>query len=192
MNFSWYNNGTLSNDPIKNKTPTSQGKNDIMLAGVIIAYDTENYLSNVIWLLVVSKLLYPIWKKAFFHERLREFMIECAGTRYSVRYVPDSWLCPRGQQRTIKNNKLASLFWKTKYFICLFRDIYLFWYFKGANLFDISFYWIYEWRRSAFVSVVFCANITFPLCTSLLSLAENPWPQVLLKMMNMCLLAKNR
>ena len=147
-----------------------------MLAGVIIAYDTENYLSNVIWLLVVSKLLYPIWKKAFFHERLREFMIESAGTRYSVRCVPDSWLCPRGQQRTIKNNKLASLFWKTKYFICLFTDIYLFWYFKGANLFDISFYWIYEWRRSAFVSVVFCANITFPLCTSLLSLAENPWP----------------
>ena len=76
--------------------------------------------------------------------------------------VPDSWLCPRSQRRTIKNNKLASLFWKTKYFICLFRDIYLSWFFKGANLFDNSFYWIY-----AFVSVYFCANITFPPSTSL-------------------------
>ena len=36
------------------------------------------------------------------------------------------------------------------------------WFFKGANLFDISFYWIY-----AFVSVVFGANITFPPSTSL-------------------------
>ena len=62
----------------------------------------------------------------------------------------------------IKNYKLASLFWKTKYFICLFRDIYLSWFFKEANLFDISFYWIY-----AFVSVYFCANITFPPSTLL-------------------------
>ena len=112
---------------------------------------------------MVSKLLYPIWKKmAFFHGRLREFMIECTGTRYPVRCVPDSWLCPRGQRRTIKNNKLASLFWKTKYFTCLFRDIYLSWFFKRANLFDISFYWIYEWRHLSIYLSGFLLILPFP------------------------------
>jgi len=51
------------------------------------------------------------------------------------------------------------------------------WFFKGANLFDISFCWIY-----AFVSVVFCAALPFPRVLHYKSLAENPWPRVLLKM----------
>ena len=120
----------------------------VMSAGVIIAYDTEKLSFKCYMITSGLKVAISHLKKmAFFHGRLREFMIECAGTRYPVRCVPDSWLCPRGQRRTIKNNKLASLFWKTKYFICLFRDIYLSWFFKRANLFDISFYWIYEWRH---------------------------------------------
>ena len=137
----------------------------VMSAGVIIAYTTlRNYLSNVIWLLlVVSKLLYPIWKKLY-------FFMGVLGNSWSsvwelaillgVCLIHDCARVANGD--SIKNYKLASLFWKTKYFICLFRDIYLSWFFKGANLFDISFYWIY-----AFVSVYFCANITFPPSTSL-------------------------
>ena len=135
----------------------------VMSAGVIIAYDTEK-LSFKCYM-ITSGL-----KVAISHLKKWHFSMGVLGNSWSsvwelaillgVCLIHDCARVANGD--SIKNYKLASLFWKTKYFICLFRDIYLSWFFKGANLFDISFYWIY-----AFVSVYFCANITFPPSTSL-------------------------
>ena len=63
-----------------------------MSAAVIIAYDTEK-ISFKCYMITTSGLKVAVShlkKMAFFHGRLREFMIECAGTRYPVRRVPDS------------------------------------------------------------------------------------------------------
>ena len=63
----------------------------VMSAGVIIAYDTEK-LSFKCYMITsgLKVAIIPFEKMAFFHGRLREFMIECVGTRYPVRRVPDS------------------------------------------------------------------------------------------------------
>ena len=156
-----------------------------MSAGVIIAYDTEKLSFKCYMITSGLKVAISHLKKmAFFHGLLREFMIECVGTLYPVRCVPDSWLCPRGQRRTIKINKLASLFWKTKYFTCLFRDIYIYpGFLKGLICLIFHFTGLMHLSHWLFVLI-----LPFPRVLHYTSLAEKPWPQVLLKMMNMCLL----
>ena len=122
----------------------------VMSAGVIIAYDTEK-LSFKCYM-ITSGL-----KVAISHLKKWHFSMGVLGNSWSnvwelaillgVCLIHDCARVANGPGDSIKNYKLASLFWKTKYFICLFRDIYLSWFFKRANLFDISFYWIYEWRH---------------------------------------------
>ena len=63
----------------------------VMWAGLVIAQDTEKLSFKCYMFTSGLKVAISHLKKmAFFHGRLREFMIECVGTRYPVRRVPDS------------------------------------------------------------------------------------------------------
>ena len=119
----------------------------VMSAGVIIAYDTEK-LSFKCYM-ITSGL-----KVAISHLKKWHFSMGVLGNSWSsvrelaillgVCLIHDCARVANGEPSKIT---IGKSFWKTKYFICLFRDIYLSWFFKRANLFDISFYWIYEWRH---------------------------------------------
>ena len=58
----------------------------VMSAGVIVAYDTEK-LSFKCYMITggLKVAISHLKKMTFFHGLLREFMIECVGTRYPVR-----------------------------------------------------------------------------------------------------------
>ena len=58
----------------------------VMSAGVIVAYDTEKLSFKCYMITGGLKVAISYLKKmTFFHGLLREFMIECVGTRYPVR-----------------------------------------------------------------------------------------------------------
>ena len=156
----------------------------VMSAGVIIAYDTEK-LSFKCYM-ITSGL-----KVAISHLKKWHFSMGVLGNSWSsvwelaillgVCLIHDCARVANGD--SIKNYKLASFFEKQN-ILFVYSGISIYpGFLKGLICLIIHFTGFIHLSQCIIVLI-----LPFPRVLHYKSLAENPWPQVLLKMMNMCLL----